>query len=218
MQSSRGAGPSVLTEHQDPGTTPPAYQLCTWSVCRCEFQCWFLAQGSSQQQELKSWEWDHKWWEAALAEPVTNLVTCSPQLLLWGTQDWGVCYSGQIVGIQGSVWVTLPLNKLVAALVIDTERLVCPVFWWLFLSWALCCRDSTACSALLLFSGIISREELPPSLVLCISRCSGSWLSDAEGWVFPGWSLAFIMEAFCVLWSPFLSLTEIVTFTSLLIL
>lgn len=38
-------------------------------------------------------------------------------------------YSGEILGIQGFLWVTLPLNRLVATLVIDIKKLISPVFW-----------------------------------------------------------------------------------------
>lgn len=195
--SSWAAGLSVLTEHQDPGTTSPGYQLCTWSLCRCEFQCWFLAQGSSQQQELKSWEWECKWWEAAWAEPVTNLVTCLPELLLWGTEAWGVCYSQQIVGIQGFLWVMFPLNRLVAALGIDIKRLISPMFW-------------VALSELssLLRAFYSSQVSSPGKSCHHPSSFYVFPAVEDHGWVMPrallpSWSPAFIMDAFCVLWSPF---------------
>lgn len=76
--------------------------------------------------------------------------------------------------------------------------------------WAEPFAVGTAHPALLLFSGVIPREELPPFFILLWfpAVVDHSWVMPRA--LFPSWSPAFIMDAFCVLQSPFFSsLTEI---------
>lgn len=191
------AGPGCRHHH-------PAHPFCT-----CSLGLWapVLAPGPGLLTATGA-ENENTQTRSSFSEPVTNLVIPA-RAVTQGTQIWGICCSGQIVGIQGWLWVPLPLNKLVAALVVDIKRLVSPGLGGSF--WAESFAVGTAQPALPWFSSQVSFPgkscHHPLSFHVFPGVVDHGWVMPRA--LLPSWSPAFITDAFYVLWSLFLSsLTE----------